>query len=50
MYLLGVVASRYIGVGSAGGLSTAVRARVSGGANALPVPPSWAGQRTEPTR
>jgi dolichol-phosphate mannosyltransferase len=30
-----VVASRYVGVGSAGGLSTAMRARVSGGANML---------------
>lgn len=50
MFLLGVVASRYIGVGSAGGHSTAVGARVSGGANALPVPPSCAGLRTAPTR
>lgn len=30
-----VVASRYVGAGSAGGLSTATRERVSGGANAL---------------
>ena len=50
MYLLGVVASRYLGVGNAGGLSTAIRARVSAGANALPVPPSCAGLRTAPTR